>query len=603
MFSTRTLVGRWPLALLMVLLSAPLLRANAIDHLSSPRFEVSLEGTWTVQGLGAVTVPTQIPRSGGITIWTRTFTLSMANRPKVAYLHFEGIVHTADVKLNGISVGKLVALTDSRLDVAAAVNYNGANQLELDIDDRLQETTVPGGPIDLFLNQYGSDAYTFPIAFIWDPGIVRNVSLVASNHAVITDVFVLTTFDDTLSWANVNVRLRVIGEAAQNLTSSVSLSIAGVLKGDCYGVPAAADELVCNIPVSSPVLWSPTNPNLYDLSVQLFDTAGVADIVVDRVGLRKLEVRGNRFYLNNNPVFLRGISRHDMYPGSELVANDSIIDYDLRTIKGFGVNFIRTIHYPPDARFAKRADEIGMLISEEIPAWATVSEPTVVQIAQGMVQSMIERDMNRASVILWLTGSGSNRNGAIYLAATAATAKGVDPLRPVSFVFDDAPSQVNQIIQNANAMRAAGMSIYAQNAYWPPWAMQAFIPMMPSDMPTLFTEWTGSEGSNKGPLGTPGVGVFPAFFSSDGNSSEELSAQRMVENFSGVLPYACSANQTSPCISGMVYFTWQDILWPSMWFWSPGHLPVLRTGLVYEDRTWKNWPIGIFLYLMELLPR
>src|SRR6266566_5325901 len=134
MFSTRTLVGRWPLALLMVLLSAPLLRANAIDHLSSPRFEVSLEGTWTVQGLGAVTVPTQIPRSGGITIWTRTFTLSMGNRPKVAYLHFEGIVHTADVKLNGISVGKLVALTDSRLDVAAAVNYNGANQLELDID-------------------------------------------------------------------------------------------------------------------------------------------------------------------------------------------------------------------------------------------------------------------------------------------------------------------------------------------------------------------------------------------------------------------------------------------------------------------------------------
>ncbi len=527
--------------------------------------------------------------------------LSLSGRPKVAYLHFEGIVNIATVRVNGVEVGKLVALTDSSLDVAAALNYNGANQLDVVIDDRLMLDTVPGGNTEIFIPQYGALAYALPIAWVWDPGIVRNVSLVISDHAVATDVFAQTTLNDGLSLANIKVRVRVAGDLAQNLSVAVSLTSSGVLMGTCTGAPAATNELSCNVSVSSPVLWSPETPNLYDLLVNLSDASGVADRVVDRIGLRKLEVRGNRIYLNNKAVFLRGISRHDLYGISELVADESIIDWDLRTLKSLDANFIRTIHYPPDARFAKRADEIGMLISEEIPAWAELASPAVAQIAQGMLQSMIERDMNRASVILWFTGSG-DMSGASYFPGAAAKAKSVDPERLVSFVFDDGAMQTDQIQQNANAMRAAGMNVYAQNGYWSASTVQTLMPAMPSDMPTLLTEWTGGEGSNRGPLGPPGVELFPSYISPDGNSTEERSAQLMEENFNGFSSYACSPTRGSPCLSGSVYYNWQDIEWPGIEFFYPKHIPIVRVGLVYEDRTWKAWPTAVFYKLMQQLP-
>ncbi len=553
-------------------------------------------------GTTTVTVPASIPAVGGITTWSRTFSLSLSSRPLVAYLHFEGIVHTAVVLLNGTQVGTLVALQDTRIDVSTVLNYNGSNQLTVLIDDRLTSTTVPGGPTDLFVPQFGALAYEFPIAWVWNPGIVRNVSLVTSDHAVITDAFAQTTFNTDLSTATVHIRVRPLGAPAQALVATAVIEDGGVNKGICLALADANNELSCSISISSPNLWSPSNPHLYDVLVTLYDDSGVVDGTYDRVGLRKFEIRGNLFYLNNQRVFLRGISRHDLYGSNDLVASDATIDSDLRAIKALDANFVRTIHYPPDARVAQKADEIGLLISEEIPAWAIFADPGVIQIAQGMVKSMIERDMNRASVIMWFTGSGRNLNSAAYYAATAATAKSVDPQRPVSFVFDDGAYQVSQIQANVDAMRAAGMSLYAQNAYWPAYIVDQLVPAMPTDLPVVFTEWTGGEGSDRGPVGEPGVKVFPDYYSADGYSSEILSAQKMFAKFNGLAPHVCTASVTAPCLSGIVYFTWQDVKWPAIFFFMSLHYLLLQNGLVYEDRTPKPWPQAIFYSLMHSLP-
>jgi len=531
--------------------------------------------------------------------------LSLQQAPLVAYLDIGGIVNTATVKLNGQQIGALTAFTATRLDALAALNIAGENVLELDIDDRLFSTTVPGGPTELLLPVYGALAYTLPIAWAPNSGIVRDLSLVYSDHAVITDLFVDQSFNSDLSVANLQIRLRIAGESTAHLNGGMGISLSGVAEGECLAVPVTDDELACNITISPPALWSPATPTLYDVWGVLLDSSGSVDLATDSIGVRQIRTASNQILLNGKPIFLRGITRHDIYGAQGFVANESTIRQDLTEIQEMGVNFIRSIHYPPDPKFSRIADQMGMMISEEIPAWANYQEPMVVSIAQNMVTAMVNRDYNRASVIYWSLGNGNSLNPT-YLGTTADTAQFLDPSRPVGFSIDDPGSFVPaKITENRNILLAAGISLYLLNAYWSSYAINMALPAMPTDMPVVITEWAGSEGSDQGPIGLPGTSAFPAWtFSTTGIFPESAQAYTILSELQPWLPFVgCLTAGKSPCISGLAFFNWQDIDWPGMPYFDPLHYPVLHSGLVYEDRTPKQWPMTIFQYGMSLLPQ
>jgi hypothetical protein len=594
------------LLLVLCLLPLPTAASPIVVPASSARTTLSLNGPWTVTGQGfqgTVTVPTAIPFTATLTRWSRTFSLALSQRPLVAYLEFAGIVNSAVVQLNGVTIGRLTALTPTRLDVRTALIPNGRNRLEVEIDDRLTETSVPGGPTSFLVPYYGPIAYTFPIPWAHKPGIVRDVSLVYSPRSLITDVFAVQTLSADLRRVNVRVRVRVRGEAPQNVAALVGVTRGAVPVGNCKTTAFAADELACTITVIAPALWSPEQPALYDLWVTLYDVSGIADAVSDRIGFRTIQVRGNQIYLNNQPVFLRGISRHDLYGTRDFVASPRIIDQDLVRIKQLGVNFIRAIHYPPDERVVRRADELGLLLSEEIPAWAEFLEPAVMQQTQAMFRAMIERDFNRPSVICWLAGSKNTTDDQAYYLRMTSLAKRLDPHRLVSFVFDSPIYLPEDVRRYAQAARSGGMDLYAQNGYG--LAFDHLIRALPTDIPVLITEWSGSEGSNRGPIGVPGVHAFPdePDLSGAGVFSEEYQASTMVQKWRVWSPYlTCKPTSTTPCVAGLVFFNWQDVPWPGMPYYYEGHLPAFYSGLVYADRTPKTWPLAIFQALMSMLP-
>jgi hypothetical protein len=573
----------------------------------SQKTSLSLDGPWTLVSQGQATtinVPATLPFFGGVSVWTKTFTLNLQQAPRVAYLDVGGIVNTATVKLNGQQIGTLTAFTATRVDALAALNIAGENVLELDIDDRLFSTTVPGGPTELLLPVYGALAYTLPIAWAPNSGIVRDLSLVYSDHAVITDLFVDQSFNSDLSVANLQMRLHITGESTAHLGGGIGISLSGVAEGECLAVPVADDELACNITISSPALWSPATPTLHDVWGILLDSSGRVDLATDSIGVRQIRTAANQILLNGNPIFLRGITRHDIYGTQGFVADEATIRKDLKQIQEAGVNFVRSIHYPPDPKFSRIADQMGMMISEEIPAWANYQDPTVVTIAQNMVTAMIDRDYNRASVIYWSVGNGNSLD-ANYLGTTGATAQFLDPSRPVGFSIDDPYSFVpDKIKANRNILRTAGINLYLLNAYWSSYAINMALPAMPTDLPVIITEWAGSEGSDQGPIGLPGTSAFPAWtFSTTGIFPESAQAFTILSELQPWLPFAgCSAAGKSPCISGLTFFNWQDIDWPGMPYFDPLHFPVLHSGLVYEDRTPKQWPMTIFQYGISLLP-
>jgi hypothetical protein len=296
-----------------------------------------------------------------------------------------------------------------------------------------------------------------------------------------------------------------------------------------------------------------------------------------------------------------------MYPGRDFVADDVTLETDLLWIKQLGVNYIRSIHYPPDRRLAQRADEIGILISEEIPSWAAFNDATILPAAQEMLWRMIERDYNRASVIAWYIGCGRPANSQNYLTQMTALGKAIDSTRLVSFVFDNNVFLASDIQSNVAMARLAGMNAYVQNAYYFASVMATSIPAMPADMPVIVAEWSGSEGSDRGDLGvaqpgTTGVVSFPDYHLGGNGTPEVFEALTLLDRGTAWLGYTCPSASGAPCVSGLTYFNWQDVEWPGMPYFYPGHFPWDRNGLVYEDRGPKVWPLAAFQAVTAALP-
>jgi beta-galactosidase/beta-glucuronidase len=573
---------------------------------ASQKNTLLLNGDWTLQINGqtmTVQVPTNVSLFGGVSVWTKSFTLNLQQAPLVAYLDFGGIANTATVKLNGFLIGSLDAYTHARLDVTKALTAAGLNVLEVDIDDRLVPTTIPGGATGPFVAAFGNIGYMLPVAWAPNPGIVRNVWLFYSDHPAISAVMASEVVSADLSQVAITLKVLTAGANAGD-TASVAVAWNGATVGSCLAKDNPNSDLSCVISLQHPQLWSPSSPNLYDLWVELQDSQGVADFIHDQTGFRRFESRGNQLYLNGQPLFLRGITRHDIYANGSFVADEPTIVQDLQQLKQLGVNYVRCVHYPPDPRVAMIADQMGILLSEEIPAYADFANPVVIQTAQSMMAAMIERDFNRPSVIFWIAGNG-NILYPPYLQQTAASAKAADPTRPVSFVVDDPLAVTPEVMQtDLGIINSAGMDLYLQNGYWWPWVIAALVPNMPVDKPVIITEWAGAEGSDRGPLGSPGTAAFPGWtYDGSGTFSEEFQATTMLYTLDGWLPYVTCNPSRSPCVTGLTFYNFQDIEWPGLPFFSHGHYQTLHSGLVYEDRTGKAWPMAIFQYGISALPQ
>ncbi len=182
---------------------------------------------------------------------------------------------------------------------------------------------------------------------------------------------------------------------------------------------------------AAPELWSPEAPKLYDVSLSC-----LTDTVRDRVGFREIRRSGMDIILNGKPIFLRGISCHeDSVSNGKALTDEERIE-NIRAAKELGCNFMRVAHYPHSERMAQLADEMGLLLWEEIPVYWEVhfwSEDTYSD-AENQLRELITRDFNRASVIIWSVGNeNSDTDDRLkFMGSLAECARKNDPTRLVS---------------------------------------------------------------------------------------------------------------------------------------------------------------------------
>jgi hypothetical protein len=150
-------------------------------------------------------------------------------------------------------------------------------------------------------------------------------------------------------------------------------------------------------------VWAPQHPALYDLTVEVVDAAGqVRDRVTSYVGMRKVEVAGDRLLLNGHPVYLRLVLDQGYWPDGLLTApSDEALHRDIELAMAMGFNGARKHQKVEDSRWLYWADRLGFLVFGEM-ANAHRFSPRYVQRITREWQEVIARDYNHPSVIAWV---------------------------------------------------------------------------------------------------------------------------------------------------------------------------------------------------------
>lgn len=320
------------------------------------------------------------------TVWyERDFDYSLKPGRRV-FLYFGAANYDAIVFLNGVKLGEHEGgFTPFQFEVTDRLKP-GQNAVVVKVDDQRHRDAIPTLMTDWW--NYG--------------GLTRDVRLVDVPATFIEDYSIqLEKGSEThvAGWVRLNG-----AHNAQRVT--IRIPRAGVTQTVTTGADGRA-------PVTFDGkfdLWSPDNPNLYDVDIE----AG-ADHVSDRIGFRSIQAKGRDILLNGRPVHLRGVSIHAERP---FHAGRLYSEADARTLltwaKELGCNFVRLPHYPHDEVMTRLADEMGLLVWSEIPVYWTISWDNAATLhnAETQLADMIARDKNRASVIFWSVANETPRSDA-----------------------------------------------------------------------------------------------------------------------------------------------------------------------------------------------
>lgn len=180
-----------------------------------------------------------------------------------------------------------------------------------------------------------------------------------------------------------------------------------------------------------PELWSPENPKLYDVEISCIN-----DSIKEEIGFREISVKGSEIYLNGKNIFLKGISCHEeSVINGKAIKEEEIIE-NIKLAKEMNCNYMRLAHYPHTEKTAKIADKMGIMLWEEIPVYWAIDfdNPISFKDAKNQLLELINRDRNRASVIIWSVGNENADTDARlnFMKNLAIVAKEEDSTRLVS---------------------------------------------------------------------------------------------------------------------------------------------------------------------------
>ena len=250
-------------------------------------------------------------------------------------------------------------------------------------------------------------------------GIYRDVYLYTVPEVHVYDLQIRAIPDETLSAAALEIRTNTWGKGEIKIT----LSRAG--ETVIEDKKALDGEEIYAWKVENPVLWSAEDPQLYDLTMEIYNESGeLQEVIPQKVGFRRFEMKDGIMTLNGKRIVFKGVNRHEFSPVSGRHVSEEELRKDLKIMKQNNINAIRTCHYPDASLIYQLCDEYGIYMIDETNleshgSWDIAEftkdytyvvphdKPEWLDMMLDRANSMYQRDKNHAAILIWSCGNES----------------------------------------------------------------------------------------------------------------------------------------------------------------------------------------------------
>ncbi len=366
---------------------------------------------------------------GGTAWYRKHFTIDRLHANRRIHLHFDGVYMNADVWINGVHLGNHpYGYTAFWYDVTPHVRFDRANVVAVEVKNEGANSRWYSGS-----------------------GIYRSVWLQVTDPVHIEHWGpAVTTPEVSATSALVRVRTKVLNESDR--PRAVTLRDCILTPNGTVVAEKTADVTLSNgdshrfdqaLTVSHPSLWSTESPALYTLSQEVKADNDVLDSRRTSFGIRSIAVDAEHgFRLNGRAVLLQGMCMHHDNYMLGAAAYERAEARRVEIAKAAGYNAIRCAHNPPSAAFLDACDRLGMLVIDEaFDQWTRRKNRQDYHLYfdewwRRDLESMVLRDRNHPSVIMWSIGNEvpeqRSRRGAEIAALLTTHIKSLDDTRPVT---------------------------------------------------------------------------------------------------------------------------------------------------------------------------
>lgn len=319
--------------------------------------------------------------------WYRNhFTLPEGSENKRITLRFDGVTGKSTVYLNGCLMYH---------------NFSTYNTFEIDISDNVYYDKE--NIIAVYVNTEEWEGWWYQ-----GGGIYRDVTLTITEPIAIDLWGVYAPYEriNDTDW-QINFKTTVVNSDYSDCTVTAESRVIGadgicVAEGSGNGKIEFREKGIIEYSaiVKNPFLWDVDNPNLYTIKTVLKQDGEEIDENITRIGFRTIEVSVDKgLLLNGKKTFIKGVCAHQDFGLTGLAVPENIAKYKMKLIKEMGANGYRTSHYQQTSAYLDACDELGLLVMDET-RWFESTEESFEQL-----ESLIKRDRNRPSVIMWSTGN------------------------------------------------------------------------------------------------------------------------------------------------------------------------------------------------------
>jgi beta-galactosidase len=348
------------------------------------------------------------------------------------FLDFEGVAISCEIWLNEQCLGVHKSpYTPFSIEVTRTLAPEGQNRLKVIVSAKEDPQIPPfGGVVD----------YLVP------GGIYRAVWMRIQDSLRIETVHArprLRSMAGTIGTAgDLDVDVDVYGSSPGQCFVKARIEMDGKTCAETRAeIPSLAQGKVQTLKLRFPphlniVPWDIDSPKLYTLEVSLVAGSSenkgesCVDRVCERIGFRSAVFTPEGFFLNGRRRFLRGLNRHQLWPysGYAMGSGPQRKDAEL-CAKDLGLSLVRTSHYPQSKHFLDACDELGLLVFTEMPGWQHIGGEAWKNQALEDLKSLITRDWNHPSIVLWGVRINESQDDESFYAKTNALAASLDPER------------------------------------------------------------------------------------------------------------------------------------------------------------------------------